>query len=178
MEPVMPNVQVDISRRRPKDDVVAGVQTKSDKIRELAKAGYSRSEIANYLGVRYQFVRNVLVNDEQAARHAKRDQSVDTHADRDAATAAHGDKLYPTKVKIDPQGRVEIPSAFLLALGLKENDSVILSLKDDVLQLMSLPVSVRRAQAMIRQFVPEGVSLVDELLAERRTESQREDNDG
>jgi hypothetical protein len=63
-------------------------------------------------------------------------------------------------------------------LGLKENDSVILSLKDDVLQLMSLPVSVRRAQAMIRQFVPEGVSLVDELLAERRTESQREDNDG
>jgi hypothetical protein len=40
---------------------------------------------------------------------------------------------------------------------------------------MSLPASVRRAQAIVRQFIPAGVSLVDELLAERRLEAERED---
>lgn len=41
--------------------VVEGLNTKSAKIRALAQAGYSRVEIANYLGVIYQHVRNVLV---------------------------------------------------------------------------------------------------------------------
>jgi vacuolar-type H+-ATPase subunit H len=31
-----------------------------------------------------------------------------------------------------------------------------------------------RAQAIVRQFVPEGVSLADELIAERRREAERE----
>ncbi len=46
--------------RGPMDEVVAGRSTKSDKIRALDGAGYSRSEIANYLGIRYQHVWNVL----------------------------------------------------------------------------------------------------------------------
>jgi hypothetical protein len=33
---------------------------------------------------------------------------------------------------------------------------------------------MKQAQAIIQRFVPVGVSLVDELLAERRTEAQRE----
>lgn len=47
--------------REPAKIVIEGLVTKSDKIRELARAGYSRTEIAAYLGVRYQHVRNVLV---------------------------------------------------------------------------------------------------------------------
>jgi hypothetical protein len=42
---------------------------------------------------------------------------------------------------------------------------------------MSLPASVRRAQAIVRRFIPPGVSLVDELIAERRAEAKREDGD-
>lgn len=37
---------------------------------------------------------------------------------------------------------------------------------------------MKRAQAIIRQFVPEGVSLVDELIEERRREAERELSDG
>ena len=33
---------------------------KSEKIRHLAAAGYERADIAKYLGIRYQFVYNVL----------------------------------------------------------------------------------------------------------------------
>jgi bifunctional DNA-binding transcriptional regulator/antitoxin component of YhaV-PrlF toxin-antitoxin module len=172
--------QQEANQRPSKDEVVARLQTKSDKIRELAKAGYSRSEIADYLGIRYQFVRNVLVNDERVASRAQPDRGRQVQANSDAVTPPHDGKPYPAKVRIEPNGRVEVPPAFLRALGLKENDPVILSLDDDddAIRLMSLPASVRRAQAIVRRFVPEGVSLVDELLAERRLESEREHGDG
>ena len=41
--------------------VAERLTTKADKIRALFRAGYSRSEIAEHLGIRYQHVRNVLV---------------------------------------------------------------------------------------------------------------------
>lgn len=43
------------------DIATFGLPTKSAKIRKLADLGVSRSEIANYLNIRYQHVRNVLV---------------------------------------------------------------------------------------------------------------------
>ena len=39
--------------------------TKSDRIRKLDEVGLARADIARALGVRYQFVRNVLVDDER-----------------------------------------------------------------------------------------------------------------
>lgn len=44
------------------DEVTTGLQTKSDMIRALARAGYIRTEIASLLGIRYQHVRKVLVD--------------------------------------------------------------------------------------------------------------------
>jgi hypothetical protein len=46
--------------RIPAELLVRGLDTKADKIRTLAKAGYLRSEIAEFLDVRYQHVRQVL----------------------------------------------------------------------------------------------------------------------
>jgi bifunctional DNA-binding transcriptional regulator/antitoxin component of YhaV-PrlF toxin-antitoxin module len=158
------------------NDVVAAFQTKSDKIRALSRAGYSRSAIADFLGIRYSHVRNVLVNDERVA--SGRRQSLDANIPADQAIdASEPHHLYPTKTKLGPDGRVVVPQAFWRALGLKENDSVMISIKGDAIRLMSLPASIRRAQALVRRFMPEGVSLVDELLAERREEAKREDDD-
>lgn len=162
----------------PMNDVTAGLQTKSDKIRALAKAGYSRAEIARYLDIRYQHVRNVLVDDERiASRTAPSLQPEARSREGDAATRGTA-RSDPTKSRIESNGRVAVPPAFLHALGLKENDPVILTMEEDSIRLMSLPASVRRAQAIVRQFVPAGVSLVDELLAERREEAKREDDNG
>ena len=48
--------------------VVDGLKTKSDKIRALSKAGFARTEIAQFLQIRYQHVRSVLVADGTSAK--------------------------------------------------------------------------------------------------------------
>ena len=50
-----------MNERRPAGEIIHGLNTTSDKIRALANAGYDRADIARYLGIRYQHVRNVLV---------------------------------------------------------------------------------------------------------------------
>lgn len=40
---------------------LSNMTSKSAKIKHLSKKGYSRSEIAKILDIRYQFVRNVLI---------------------------------------------------------------------------------------------------------------------
>lgn len=47
--------------RRPASELTNRLITKSDKIRALAQAGYDRSETSQVLGIRYQHVRNVLL---------------------------------------------------------------------------------------------------------------------
>jgi len=47
--------------RPPASEITKGLTTKSDKIRALAQAGYDRTEISQLLGIRYQHVRNVLL---------------------------------------------------------------------------------------------------------------------
>lgn len=49
-------------RKPPFDEVVEELERTSDKIRALARAGYARTEIAELLKIRYQHVRNVLVD--------------------------------------------------------------------------------------------------------------------
>jgi len=153
-------MQVDRQRMR---QLTQGLPSKSEKMRVLAKAGYKRKAIADFLGTRYQFVRNVLVQDE--ARNAKK------------ATASGEAKLAPMKLRMGPDGRVVIPAAFREALGLSEGDTLIASIDDGELNLLTRRAAVRRAQAIVRQFVPEGVSLVDELIEDRRREVEREQQD-
>lgn len=47
--------------RPPVEEAIRDLSTKADKIRSLANAGYSRSEISKILAIRYQHVRNVLL---------------------------------------------------------------------------------------------------------------------
>ena len=37
--------------------------------------------------------------------------------------------------------------------------------------------AIRRAQECVRRYIPEGVNLSDELIAERRAEARREDEE-
>ena len=37
--------------------------------------------------------------------------------------------------------------------------------------------AIKRAQDIVRKYIPKGVSLVDELIAERRHEAAREDEE-
>ncbi len=46
--------------------------------------------------------------------------------------------------------------------------------RDDEIHLLTRTAVTRRVQALVRQFVPEGVSLVDELIEDRRREVEAE----
>jgi AbrB family looped-hinge helix DNA binding protein len=82
------------------------------------------------------------------------------------------------KLKVGPGGRVLIPAAMRELLGVGEGDALMATLEGGELRLLSLAESVRRAQAIVRSKVPAGVSLVDELLADRRREVQAERENG
>ncbi|HUF86771.1 MAG TPA: AbrB/MazE/SpoVT family DNA-binding domain-containing protein [Thermohalobaculum sp.] len=81
----------------------------------------------------------------------------------------------PARLKIGQDGRVVIPSEMRAAMQLGPDGTVIARVVGGELQLVTLPVAVRRAQEFVRGRVPEGVSLADELIAERRAEARRED---
>ena len=55
------------------DRIVHSDATKSDRIRKLGELGLARADIARALGVRYQFVRNVLVDDERRRASLRED---------------------------------------------------------------------------------------------------------
>lgn len=135
---------------------------KSDRIRTLASEGKPRAEIARELGIRYQHVRNVLERDKE-----KREKAA-------AHTAPQTDRAMSQKIKLGPDGRIVIPAAFREALALKEGHVLFARLEDGEIHLLTPKAAMQRAQALLRQFVPEGVSLVGELIQQRRSEAQRE----
>jgi AbrB family looped-hinge helix DNA binding protein len=78
------------------------------------------------------------------------------------------------KTKIGQSGRIVIPTEYRRRLGLEAGDEVIMHLDDDGLRLYTPAQAVARAQALVRRYVPEGHSLSEELISERRAEAERE----
>jgi AbrB family looped-hinge helix DNA binding protein len=78
------------------------------------------------------------------------------------------------KSKMGQSGRVIIPGEYRRRLGLRSGDEIIMHLDDEGLHLYTPAQAVARAQALVRRYVPEGRSLSDELISERREEAVRE----
>ncbi len=79
-----------------------------------------------------------------------------------------------TRTRINESGRVVIPASFRKALGMRAGDEVVLRIEDDELRITTLKRRIERAQRRIRAYVKPGVSLADELIAERREAAKRE----
>jgi AbrB family looped-hinge helix DNA binding protein len=82
--------------------------------------------------------------------------------------------MLSVKSRINDDGRVLVPAAMRKALGIRPGQTVTLTLEDDAIRLSTVQRQVRRAQQQLRRYLPEGTSLVDELLSERRREARRE----
>jgi AbrB family looped-hinge helix DNA binding protein len=78
------------------------------------------------------------------------------------------------QAKIIAGGKIVLPAELRRELGLKEGDTVLVDRDGETLRIRSRAAAIREAQAIVRRYVPEGVSLVDELIAERRAEASRE----
>jgi AbrB family looped-hinge helix DNA binding protein len=79
-----------------------------------------------------------------------------------------------TRTRVNENGRVVIPASYRKALGIKAGDELILSMEDDELRITTMKRRLERARRRIRQYVKPGVSLADELIAERREAAKRE----
>ena len=78
------------------------------------------------------------------------------------------------KTKIGVGGRVVVPAKYRKALDLKPGDDVILVLDDGEVRITTVKQAIRRAQQIVRRYVPEDRDLVSELIKERREEAARE----
>jgi bifunctional DNA-binding transcriptional regulator/antitoxin component of YhaV-PrlF toxin-antitoxin module/DNA-binding CsgD family transcriptional regulator len=205
--------------QRPMGEVVKDLSTKSAKIRALAAEGYERAEIARYLGIRYQHVRNVLVGPSpkaesktsasgaarpgaEAARMDALTAGLATTSDkiralgrtghRPAEIAAHLGISYqhaynvlrdagpetgasaPMSAVLGGDGRIVIPAAYRKAMGVEPGDVLILRCEDGELRIAGRDATIRRIQETVHRYVSADVSLVDELIAERRAEAARD----
>ncbi len=78
------------------------------------------------------------------------------------------------ETNLDERGRITIPDEYQRAVGLHSGDKVILVLDKGELRLIPAAEAVKRAQALVRNYIPEGRMLSEELIEDRRTEAAHE----
>jgi bifunctional DNA-binding transcriptional regulator/antitoxin component of YhaV-PrlF toxin-antitoxin module len=83
--------------------------------------------------------------------------------------------LLSKTVRMSSGGRLVIPMEMRRELGLEEGVAVVLHLDNAALTIQTMPAAMAKAKALIAKYVPAGVSLVDELIADRRAEAAAED---
>ncbi|NEQ47573.1 MAG: hypothetical protein F6K00_30130 [Leptolyngbya sp. SIOISBB] len=79
-----------------------------------------------------------------------------------------------TVVEMNKDGRVTIPIGFRREIDMENGGKLTLRQEDGVLKILTQQQLLEDARAAVNEFVPVGVSLVDELLAERQREAEKE----
>ena len=81
------------------------------------------------------------------------------------------------RLKIDRAGRIVIPAEMRAAMMVKPGDTVTAEVVDGEFRIVSPGVALKRVQDFAREWKARnpGISVVDELIAERREEARRED---
>jgi len=74
---------------------------------------------------------------------------------------------------LDTAGRVVVPAEYRKALRISPGSEVVLVWEGDGVRITTHELEVKRAQAMVKQYLRAGVSLVDDLEAERRREIEQ-----
>jgi len=77
-------------------------------------------------------------------------------------------------MRIGDKGRIVIPAEMRAALGIEDGEILDVKVVDGELRIATFRERLRQAQERVRQYVPAGVSLVDELSAERREAAKHE----
>jgi bifunctional DNA-binding transcriptional regulator/antitoxin component of YhaV-PrlF toxin-antitoxin module len=76
----------------------------------------------------------------------------------------------------DSQGRVMLPAWWRKKEGVDPSTELCVAVTEQgSLVVETREQGLRRARALMRKYIPEGVSLSDELIADRRAEAAREE---
>lgn len=76
--------------------------------------------------------------------------------------------------RVTSGGRIVLPAELRRALGVQEGDELLVRLEGQELRIYTPAEAIRQAQERLRRHIPEGRSLSDELIQERRAETARE----
>jgi AbrB family looped-hinge helix DNA binding protein len=85
-----------------------------------------------------------------------------------------GTKMEFVWTKVGEGGRIVLPASYRKALGLCIGDRVLLEREGDEVRVLSQDGAIRKLQEEVARYIPPDVSLVDELIADRRAEAARE----
>lgn len=136
--------------RQDMEAIVAGVPTKSEKIRLLHRAGVAKADIARFLDIRYQHVYNVLLKDK-----ATKPQS--SAADEQVVQQVF-------QVKLGAGLKMALPEEFAKDEGLEDGDVVICRRDSDGLKIMSSAAAADYLRTVLRQRLPEQADMLEALL--------------
>ena len=78
------------------------------------------------------------------------------------------------RIQIGKGGRLVVPAKLREALQIKAGDEVVARLEGGSLRLIPLHRAVALAQQAVKKYVPQGGSLVDDLIQARREEVGRD----
>jgi len=81
------------------------------------------------------------------------------------------------KTSLSPNGRIVIPAAIRQEMGLAAGDALLMDVEDGVLRIESYTARIRRIQREFAPYIKPGVLASDELIAERREEARREEEE-
>ena len=81
------------------------------------------------------------------------------------------------KASLSANGSIVIPAGIRAEMGIAPGDTLLMDLEDGVLRIESYPARIRRIQREIAPFAKPGILASDELIAERREEARREEQE-
>lgn len=82
--------------------------------------------------------------------------------------------MITVSTKMGKNGRIVIPVEMRREFDMAEGESIRLTANENGVLVSTPRVALRRLQERYKKLVPEGVSLVDELIADRRKEAENE----
>jgi bifunctional DNA-binding transcriptional regulator/antitoxin component of YhaV-PrlF toxin-antitoxin module len=92
----------------------------------------------------------------------------------DAGDARPEGAMQTMRLTIGADGRVVIPAEMRRAMGIDKSGVVTAQVVEGELRMLAPRVALERARALVRMFDKGRGSPVDELIAERRAEAERE----
>ena len=141
--------------REDMERLTAGETVIAEKIRILHGAGASRSEIADFLGKRYQHVHNVL----------KRCGLLEKPGEAEGSDRVDSSTIHT--VTLQANGTIALPPEWLEAQQLGEGALLILREQDGGLSIISRTAAVQALRDEARQLMPGQAPLLEALLADR-----------
>ena len=154
-------------------EIANPLPTKAAKIRALDKAGFSRADIARFMDIRYQHVRNVLTQ-KPPKEPLPLPEDVPLGA-LPEGSAEWSLEVARSNLDIAQDGSVRVPKALLQAAGINPGDVVLARVVDGEIRLSGYAAALKRAQWIASHFHKPGASEVDDFIAERRAAGARGD---